>query len=106
MKLLLAFFLYVWGMETFFSAGPRYRMPFEVVMIVVGAYGIVELFHRLKPLLIPIAVCAMILGTNLFLDANPLVLRNAIRTTMKSVGIPVVEKDSGYIPQLEKGEIQ
>jgi hypothetical protein len=102
MRIFLAFFLYQWGLGIVFQSGGRYRMPFEIVMIVIGAFALWELFRRVKPIVIPIAICTVVLGVNLYFEANPLALRYALRSTASSIGIPVTGKDSDLIPSLEK----
>ncbi|NQS98137.1 MAG: glycosyltransferase family 39 protein [candidate division Zixibacteria bacterium] len=102
--LLLAFFLYAWGLETLFMADARFRMPFEMVMIVIGAYAMVEMFRRMKPVIVPIALVVFVLGMNLFLSYNVDSLRFCIRKAATILGLKVAETSKDYIPHLKDGD--
>ena len=97
---LLAFFLYTWGMETAFMSAARFRMPFEVVMIVIGAYGIYWIFTKFKPVAVPIVLSSFFLGGNIYLNYNVSILRNTIRAAATAVGIEVAGTDENYVPHV------
>ena len=97
---LLAFFLYTWGMETAFMSAARYRMPFEIVMIVIGAYGIYRIFQDSKNIAVPVVIFGVVLSGNVYLNFNVSVLRNAIRNAATSIGIPVTGTDQNYVPHV------
>ena len=101
MWLLFAFFLYAWGLETMFMADARFRMPFEIVMIVVGAYAIFEIFRRWKPMILPIGLTVLILGFNIFFTFNADLLRNAVRKSAAIMGIKVAETNEDYVPHIK-----
>ncbi|MBL7190861.1 glycosyltransferase family 39 protein [bacterium] len=99
--LLLSFFLYTWALETIFMAAARYRMPFEIVMIVIGAYGLYTLFEKAKKPVLPWIFTLLIVGVNLFFNYNTMVLRQALRSAASAVGIPVSKIDGEMIPQFK-----
>lgn len=100
--LLLLFFAYTWALETGFMAAARFRMPFEVVMIVVGAYAISLIYERWKPWILPTGITAAVLAVNLYFTYNVSTLRNFIRSAAVSVGLPVAEEDENMLPQLKR----
>lgn len=100
---LLAFFIYTWGIETLFMSAARFRMPFETVMIVIGAYCIYEMFTKLKPLFKPILITVLVLGVNLFFSFNENILRNVIRGAVTSIGLPVSSTGEEFVPHLKNG---
>ncbi len=98
--LLLLFFVYTWMLETGFMASARFRMPFEVVMIVVGAYALSRMFSRLKPAVVPAGIIAALLAVNLYFTYNVSILRNCIRSAAAQVGLPVAQEDEEFFPQI------
>lgn len=101
---LLAFFIYTWAIETVFMADARFRMPFEMVMIVIGAYCIYEFFRRVKPVGVPLFLTAVLLGVNIFLFCNASILRGAIRGAAGAVGIPITGTGEDYVPHLKDSD--
>jgi 4-amino-4-deoxy-L-arabinose transferase-like glycosyltransferase len=104
MGLLLAFFIYIWGIETVFMAAPRYRLPFEIVMIVFSSYTLWELFRRLKLKIIGALIMAVVLGGNLYLKYNVAGFRQFIRQTAIGLGMPVSDKNFQYAPHLNNAD--
>ena len=78
----------------------RYRMPFEIVMIVIGAYGIYRIFQDSKNIAVPVVIFGVVLSGNVYLNFNVSVLRNAIRNAATSIGIPVTGTDQNYVPHV------
>lgn len=101
---LLAFFLYTWGMETAFMSAARYRMPFEIVMIVIGAYGIYRIYVDSKNIAVPVVIGAVVLSGNIYLNYNVSILRNTIRSAATAIGIPVIGTDENYVPHLNEND--
>ncbi len=98
---LMLFILYIWIMETGFMAAARYRMPFEIVCIVIGAYAIWRFFSEVKPVYVPIILTALLLSVNIYFSINDNAFRGVIRSAAKSVGLPVIEDSADFMPQLE-----
>ncbi|MBC8278100.1 MAG: glycosyltransferase family 39 protein [FCB group bacterium] len=100
------FFVYVWIMETAFMAAARYRMPFEVIMIVIGSYAIWEFFRNVKPVYIPAGLTAILLTVNIYFSHNDNTFRQAIRAMVSSVGIPVAVENESFFPGLPQDSLK
>ena len=100
------FFIYAWIMETAFMAAARYRMPFEVIMIVIGSYAVWEFFRRVKPWAVPAGLTAILLTVNIYFSFYDNTFRQVIRAVVSSVGIPVAEESESFVPTLRQDRIE
>ncbi len=82
----------------------RYRMPFEIVMIVIGAYGIYRIYVDSKNIAVPVVIGAVVLSGNIYLNYNVSILRNTIRSAATAIGIPVIGTDENYVPHLNEND--
>ena len=103
--LLHLFFVYIWIMETAFMSAARFRLPFEIVMIVIGSYAVYHLFIKVRPVIIPVGLSAIIMGVNIWFSLNDNAFRQVIRSAAKSVGIPVIEDSDSFFPDLPQDSL-
>lgn len=96
----LLFFLYIWIMETFFQAAARYRLPFEIVLIVIGSYSFYMMFVKLKPVFIPLALTSILVGMNIYFSVHDYALRGFIRFLAAKAGLAVIQESDSYKPEL------
>jgi len=104
--ILALFFVYIWIMETAFMAAARFRMPFEVIMIVIGSYAVWEFFRRVKPWAIPAGLTVILLTVNIYFSYNDNTFRQAIRAVISSVGIPVADESESFVPNLPQDSLK
>jgi|GEM_PF-1096265 len=97
------FFLYIWILEAMFMSASRYRLSFEVIMIVIGTYAIWQFFTKVKPIYLPIILSAALLSVNIYFSVNDFAFRGMIRSAAQFIGLPVQQNDASFFPERAGG---